>query len=164
MNDALWQPAYVAFGSNLDDPQAQIRRAIDAVRDIPATHSWVCSSLYCSTPMGPQDQPAYINAVAGLLSQLEPTALLSALHDIEQVMGRQRTRYWGPRIIDLDLLMLGQRMVTSSALTLPHPGLMERNFVMVPLAEIAPSLLLPNGQLAMQCAAQLGMQGLERLS
>ncbi len=164
MSEADWQPAYVALGGNLGDPHAEVQRAMTLLRNLPGTCAWQSSSLYRSAPMGPQDQPTFVNAAAGCLTQLTPEALLSALHGIEQHMGRVRTRHWGPRIIDLDLLMVGNQRMQSAMLTLPHPGLLERNFVVVPLADIAPTLSLPNGRTAAQQATQLGRDGLELLS
>lgn len=163
MSKLEWQPAYIALGSNLGDSCAEVQQAIRSLYELPATCAWQASALYRSAPMGPQDQPAFINAVVGCLTQLTPEVLLAALHGIEQRMGRVRIEHWGPRIIDLDLLMVGAQRMQTDTLTLPHPGLLERNFVVVPLADIAPTMSLSNGRTVAQHAAMLGQHGLERL-
>ena len=163
MSDLLWQPAYIALGSNLEQPEQQVRHAMLALADLPHSVCVSCSSLYRSAPMGRQDQPTFINAVVALLTQVNALSLLQRLHDIESDRGRVRVEHWGPRIIDLDLLLLGDLRSDVETLRLPHPGLMQRNFVMTPLAEIAPYLLLPTGETVSRCAARLGTAGLERL-
>jgi len=137
-------PAYVALGSNLDDPRAQVGRAFDALAALPETRLVLRSSLYSSRPLGPVEQPDFVNAVAGLLTALEPGALLAALKDLEARLGRARPVVrWGPRRIDLDLLVHGAARSATGELTLPHPGIAERAFVLAPLAEIAPDLDVP---------------------
>lgn len=137
-------PAYVALGSNLDDPRAQVGRAFDALAALPETRLVLRSSLYSSRPVGPVEQPDFVNAVAGLLTALEPGALLAALKDLEARLGRTRPVVrWGPRRIDLDLLVHGTARSATGELTLPHPGIAERAFVLAPLAEIAPDLDVP---------------------
>jgi 2-amino-4-hydroxy-6-hydroxymethyldihydropteridine diphosphokinase len=137
-------PAYVALGSNLDDPRAQVGRAFDALAGLPETRLVLRSSLYSSRPLGPVEQPDFVNAVAGLLTALEPDALLAALKDLEARLGRARpVLRWGPRRIDLDLLVHGTARSATVELTLPHPGIAERAFVLAPLAEIAPDLDVP---------------------
>ena len=137
-------PAYVALGSNLDDPRAQVERAFNALAELPGTRLVLRSSLYASRPLGPVEQPDFVNAVAGLLTALDPVALLAALKDLEARLGRARPVVrWGPRRIDLDLLVHGTERSDTDALKLPHPGLAERAFVLVPLAEIAPDLVVP---------------------
>jgi len=121
------------------------------------------SSLYQSRPMGPQGQPIFINAVAALLTQQSAQQLLSELQSVESAMGRQVTERWGPRIIDLDILMFGDVRSATDSLQLPHPGMLLRNFVMQPLAEIAPQLILSNGLTAAGVAKALGTDGLQRL-
>jgi 2-amino-4-hydroxy-6-hydroxymethyldihydropteridine diphosphokinase len=137
-------PAYVALGSNLDDPRTQVGRAFDALAGLPQTRLVLRSSLYSSRPLGPVEQPDFVNAVAGLLTGLEPGALLAALKDLETRLGRARPVVrWGPRRIDLDLLVHGTARSATDELTLPHPGIAERAFVLAPLAEIAPDLDVP---------------------
>lgn len=139
----LWRPAYVGIGSNLDEPRAQVARAIEQLRAVPRTRSIVVSRTYRSVPFGPIAQPEFVNAVAGLLTQLGPDELFDELRRIEAALGRKRRERWGPRIIDLDLLVFSREQRTGESLTLPHPGIVERNFVLYPLAEIAPDLDVP---------------------
>jgi 2-amino-4-hydroxy-6-hydroxymethyldihydropteridine diphosphokinase len=139
-----WQPAYVGAGSNLDDPRSQVLAALARLARIPRTRVPLTSSLYSSRPFGPISQPDFVNAAAGLLTQLSPEALLQELKAIEAAMGRPAEHVrWGPRVVDLDLLSYGHVRSVDPQLTLPHPGIVERNFVLYPLAEIAPDLELP---------------------
>ncbi len=142
--------AYIGLGSNLDDPVAQIRQAIAALENLPHSELEQVSSLYRSAPMGPQGQPDYINAVAKLKTTLQPLELLSILQAIENDQGRVRTIRWGARTLDLDVLLFDDLEMQSERLTIPHPGLAEREFVVIPLAEIAKQdLHIPNvGELA----------------
>ena len=139
-----WRPAYVGVGSNLADPRAQVLRACAQLAQLPGTRLVCSSPLYASRPFGPVAQPDFVNAVVGLLTQLEAAALLRELRATELALGRppQHER-WGPRIIDLDLLSYAQERRADPELTLPHPGIVERNFVLYPLADIAPELDLP---------------------
>lgn len=138
---------YVGLGSNLDDPVNQVERALDELAQIANCHLTARSSLYRTAPMGPQDQPDYINAVAALETSLEPTVLLDALQSIEQLHGRVRkAEQWGPRTLDLDLLLYGEQCLDTPRLQVPHPGMKQRGFVLVPLHEIAPELVLPDGE------------------
>ena len=139
-----WTPAWVGLGSNLDDPAAHVARAADQLADLPDTRCVTRSSLYASPPMGPPDQPDYVNAVAGVLTTLGPRDLLGALQAIERDHGRVRDgERWGPRTLDLDLLVFGGLVTDETGLTLPHPGVHERAFVLLPLAELAPALPIP---------------------
>jgi 2-amino-4-hydroxy-6-hydroxymethyldihydropteridine diphosphokinase len=140
---ALWRPAYVAIGSNLDQPAERVLEACGRLEALPATRLQLRSRMYRSAPMGPQDQPHYVNAAVGLLTQLSPRALLDVLLETERDMGRQRQERWGPRIIDLDLVWMIGSPIREPGLTLPHPGVSERNFVLYPLFDIAPTLLIP---------------------
>jgi len=141
---ALWRPAYVGVGSNLADPGAQVLAACARLAQLPLTRLELLSPLYQSRPMGPIAQPDFINAVAGLLTKLEAPALLKELRGIEGALGRPAVHErWGPRVIDLDLLVFGRERRSDPDLTLPHPGIPERNFVLYPLADIAPDLDLP---------------------
>ncbi len=155
-------PAYIALGSNLQQPIQQVRRALTELAALDGTRLILQSSLYQSAPLGPQDQPAFVNAVAGLLTQLSAFELLAQLQAIESRMGRQKPiQHWGPRIIDLDILLHGESRSDALELKLPHPGLMLRNFVLVPLAEIAPQLVLPAGGTAAAAAQRVGHDGLQ---
>ncbi|HUK00734.1 MAG TPA: 2-amino-4-hydroxy-6-hydroxymethyldihydropteridine diphosphokinase [Steroidobacteraceae bacterium] len=140
----LWQPAYIGIGSNLNDPRAQVLRAFGALESLERTRLIARSRLYASSPLGPVAQPDYVNAVAGLLTQLEPQVLLAALRAIESSFGRPPERErWGPRVLDLDLLVQGRVQLATADLTLPHPGIVARNFVLYPLSDIAPELEIP---------------------
>jgi 2-amino-4-hydroxy-6-hydroxymethyldihydropteridine diphosphokinase len=140
---APWRPAYIAIGSNLNDPAQQVLAAFERIGALPDTRLEARSRLYATKPMGPQDQPDFINAVAGVLTQLEPRALLESLLEIERQMGRERRERWGPRLIDLDLVWMLGAIVQESGLSLPHPGVSTRNFVLYPLCDIAPTLDIP---------------------
>lgn len=136
---------YIALGSNLDDPSAQVRQAIAELSRMEDARLQAVSSLYRSSPMGPADQPDYINAVAALETGLSAHALLDALQAIEQAHGRQRgPQRWGPRTLDLDVLLYGEQTINDQRLTIPHPGISERAFVLFPLQEIvAPDFIIP---------------------
>jgi len=160
-----WAPAYLGVGSNLDDPAAQVRRAMAAIDGLPRTRLVAVSRSYRNPPMGPQDQPDFINAAAGILTQLTPADLLTEMQGLEAKLGRVRTPddRWGPRIIDLDLLVHGLRIERSDRLTLPHPGISERNFVLFPLRDIAPTLLVPGQGVIARLAARANDDGLVAL-
>ncbi len=135
--------AYVALGSNLADPQAQLRQATAALSRLPDTALAATSRWYRTAPLGPPGQPDYLNAVVHLRTGLSPYALLAALLLIETAQGRVRgPQRWGPRSLDLDLLLYGDRVLHDPELTLPHPRLHERRFVLEPLAEIAPAVIV----------------------
>lgn len=138
--------AYIAVGSNLGDPVAQAELAIKALEGIPGTHVLKASSLYSSTPMGPQNQPDYINAVVKIETELAPIDLLDNTQKIELEQGRVRKdERWGPRTLDLDILLYGEQIIDEPRLTVPHYGMKEREFVLYPLQEIEPNLTLPDG-------------------
>ena len=138
--------AYIAIGSNLADPVEQAKHAIEALKTVPKSVFVKASSLYSSTPMGPQDQPDYINAVAEITTELTPMELLDCTQAIELEHGRVRKdERWGPRTLDLDIVLYGNEVIDSERLIVPHYGMKEREFVLYPLAEIAPSLQLPDG-------------------
>jgi len=139
----LWRPAYVAVGSNLDQPRQRVTEAFERLATLRETRLELRSQIYLTRPMGPQDQPDFVNAVAGLMTRLSARELLDALLDIERAMGRDRQERWGPRIVDLDLLWMTGATIDQPGLTLPHPGVSERNFVLYPLDDIAPTLLIP---------------------
>lgn len=142
--NAIWTPAYVGIGSNLDDPQRQVAEAFDALASIDATRVIARSRSYLTAPLGPQDQPEFANACAGLLTQLSARELLAALKLIELQRGRQAPIVrWGPRRIDFDILVYGNERSDDPILTLPHPGVPVRNFVLYPLLDVAPDLDVP---------------------
>lgn len=138
--------AYIGLGGNLGDPLSTLQGALAAIANLRDTQVMQTSSFYQSKPLGPADQPDYINAVALITTILTPLGLLEALQEIENDFGRERIRRWGERTLDLDILLYDNLVQSSSRLTIPHPGLMQREFVAVPLAEIAPQLVLPNGR------------------
>ena len=159
-----WQPAYIGVGSNLEDPRTQVLAALARLGDLPKTRLVLASRLYRSRPLGRVAQPDFVNAVAGILTRLDPNALLTELRAIESAMGRpKRHERWGPRIIDLDLLAHGRERRTEAELTLPHPGIVERNFVLYPLAEIAPDLELPGFGRVADLAAAVTAEGITLL-
>ncbi len=141
---------YVGLGSNLENPIRQIQTASLALNNIPETKLMSQSSLYQSKPMGPADQGDYINSVAELSTSLSSLALLDQIQDIENAQGRVRkTEKWGARTLDLDLLLYGCQIISTPRLSVPHYGMKERLFVLLPLIEIAPTLRLPdNSQLS----------------
>jgi 2-amino-4-hydroxy-6-hydroxymethyldihydropteridine diphosphokinase len=156
-----WQPAYVGVGSNLAEPRAQVRAALERLLQLPQTRVLLTSRLYQSRPWGPVAQPDFVNAVAGLLTQLPPATLLGELQALESLMGRPAERErWGPRVIDLDLLSYGRERRAEPTLTLPHPGIVERNFVLYPLADIAPDLDLPGLGRVAELQGRLTSEGL----
>jgi 2-amino-4-hydroxy-6-hydroxymethyldihydropteridine diphosphokinase len=137
---------YLAVGSNLGDPVAQTLSAIEALKQLPNSQFNLASSLYSSTPMGPQNQPDYINAVVEIETKLTPFELLDCTQAIELEQGRiRKDQRWGPRTLDLDIILFGNEVIDSERLTIPHYGMKVREFVLYPLAEIAPNLQLPDG-------------------
>jgi 2-amino-4-hydroxy-6-hydroxymethyldihydropteridine diphosphokinase len=136
---------YIGLGANLDDPVRQLSVALKALANMPGCTLVECSSFYGSKPVGPQDQPDYVNAVAAIDTRLSPEALLDELQAQEQQQGRVKLRHWGERCIDLDLLLYGNRILASERLTIPHSQMKLRSFVLLPLQEIAPALILPDG-------------------
>jgi 2-amino-4-hydroxy-6-hydroxymethyldihydropteridine diphosphokinase len=135
--------AYVALGSNLDDPQRQLQSGFAAIARLPQTQLVARSSLYASAPVGYADQPDFVNAVAAIRTSLTPRALLDALLAIERVHGRVREFPNAPRTLDLDLVLYGERVVHEPGLSVPHPRMLQRAFVLAPLAEIAPDAVVP---------------------
>ena len=156
-----WIPAYIGLGSNLQDPPRQVRRALEALADLPSTRLVLRSSLYGSKPFGPVVQADFCNAVAGLLTRLAAADLWGALRSLEQQLGREPApERWGPRLIDLDLLVYGSERRSDPALTLPHPGIAERNFVLRPLCDIAPDLMVPGLGRVAHLASSVSAAGL----
>lgn len=162
MNGHTFIRCYIGLGSNLADPEAQLTLAAEALACLPDSRLSALSSLYHSAPMGPDDQPDYLNAVAMLDTRLSALALLDALLAIEQQQGRVRERHWGPRTLDLDLLLYGTERIDNPRLQVPHPGLRLRPFVLLPLSELAPELVFADGVALKACLGALGEQGLVR--
>ncbi|MBU2256638.1 MAG: 2-amino-4-hydroxy-6-hydroxymethyldihydropteridine diphosphokinase [Gammaproteobacteria bacterium] len=155
---------YIGLGSNLAAPLEQLRSALAALAALPQTDLIAQSSFYSSDPLGPADQPRYVNAVAALDTELSPLALLDALQTIELEQGRTRkAERWGPRTLDLDILLFGERRLDEPRLTVPHYHMHARAFVLYPLAEIAPTLNLPEGRPLRELLAACPFEGLERL-
>ena len=146
MSARPWRPAYIGVGSNLDSPERQVASGIEAIAALADTILVSRSSLYRSAPLGPADQPDFVNAVVGVLTRLAARDLLAGLQQIERDHGRSRDgERWGPRTLDLDLLAVAGQIADTDELTLPHPGIAERNFVLLPWQEITPRYRLPNG-------------------
>lgn len=158
------QRCFIALGSNQDDPAAQITMAFGELQHLPQSQLLACSSLYRSAPLGPQDQPAFINAVAMLDTRLAPEVLLDALQQIEQRAGRVRKEErWGPRILDLDLLLYADQMIDTPRLQVPHYHMHARSFVLYPLAELAADLIMPDGTPLQSMLDTCPPEGIERL-
>ncbi|MDX1676405.1 2-amino-4-hydroxy-6-hydroxymethyldihydropteridine diphosphokinase [Arsukibacterium sp.] len=156
---------YIGLGANLANPVMQLQNAIAALHQLADSKVVAVSGFYGSRPMGPQDQPDYVNAVARLNTRLTPLALLDALQQIERQQGRQRkAERWGPRSIDLDILLYANHTITSERLTVPHYGLTQREFVLYPLADIAPALILPCGTPLQALLQRVPLNGLEKLT
>ena len=155
--------AFVGLGSNLDDPAAQLRRAFDALERIEGVHAVRRSRFYRTPPWGRVDQPDFVNAVAELDTTLAPHALLLELQALEARFGRARREHWGPRVLDLDLLLHGDREIRDAGLQLPHPRLHERAFVLVPLADLAPGLHVPGRGSVSALLAGVDRAGIEAL-
>ncbi|OAI21557.1 2-amino-4-hydroxy-6-hydroxymethyldihydropteridine pyrophosphokinase [Methylomonas lenta] len=145
-----WIEAYIGLGSNLDDPLQQIVSAAEEIGGLASVKNITLSPLYTSQPVGPQDQPDYVNAVMRIKTRLEPLNLLSQLQAIENKHGRMRSVRWGARTLDLDILLYDNQIINLADLVIPHPELANRAFVLYPLADIAPpDLLIPgNGHLS----------------
>ena len=160
-----WRPAYVALGSNLSDPHAQVERASDALSTMAGTRLVARSGLWCSRPLGPQGQPDFVNAAAGLVTTLAPREFLESLQVLERRLGKvEPAERWGPRVIDLDLLVFGDLRTSEPGLTLPHPGLHQRNFVLYPLCEIAAELWVPGLARVRRLREGVSSAGIERLA
>ncbi len=155
--------AYIGLGANLGDPPSQVRAALARIAGLKGTKLRGQSSLYRSAPLGGQEQPDYCNAVCEVETDLPPEDLLEQLHAIETALGRERPpQRWASRLIDLDLLLYEGLRVDSGRLTLPHPEMHKRNFVIVPLAQVAPDLELPGHGNVVELASELGWRGLTR--
>ncbi|MET0380200.1 MAG: 2-amino-4-hydroxy-6-hydroxymethyldihydropteridine diphosphokinase [Spongiibacteraceae bacterium] len=137
--------SFVALGSNLEEPLAQLRQAFLHLQRLPLTELLRCSPLYQNPAIGPGAQPDYLNAVVELFTELSPHELLAELQLIETRQGRRREQHWGARTLDLDLLLYGDNNIDTADLQVPHRRMLQRNFVLYPLYDIAPDLLLPDG-------------------
>ena len=159
--------AYIALGSNLagnlDCPASQVIRAFQGINDLPKTKLVKRSSLYQSAPVGYHHQPDFINAVAEISTQLSPEALLEKLLNIENEAGRERPFANAPRVLDCDLLLYGDIEMHTESLTLPHPRMFERGFVLLPLSEISPNLTSPSGESIVKLALAYQNQGIKKI-
>ncbi len=145
--DPIKKISYIGVGANLNNPHSQVQNAISLLAELPDTQLVQSSSLYQSSPMGPENQPDYVNAVVKLETQLAAFSLLRELQKIENAQGRIRnSERWGPRILDLDILLYNDEIISEPELTIPHYGMRQRNFVLIPLFEIEPTLMLPQEQ------------------
>jgi 2-amino-4-hydroxy-6-hydroxymethyldihydropteridine diphosphokinase len=159
-----WTPAYIALGSNTDAPREQVEKGFEHLGRLANTILVARSPLYVSAPMGPVAQPDFVNAVAGILTKLAPFELLRGLKQLEQTLGREQPVVrWGPRRIDFDLLVYSDLQIESADLVIPHAGITQRNFVLYPLCDIAPDLLIPGKGVARTLVARLGSAGLRRI-
>lgn len=153
--------AYIALGANLGDVKGNLRHAIETLDATPGCRVTGVSPWYRSRAIGPGNQPDYLNGVVALATTLEPHALLDLLQALEAAAGRERTVRWGARTLDLDLLLFDDLSLADERLTLPHPRLAERNFVVYPLSDLAPKLRLPDGTPVARLRANLGACGLD---
>lgn len=134
---------YIGLGSNLETPAQQVLTALNELNQLPQTRLMSASSLYQSKPVGPQDQPDFVNAVACIETSLDAHTLLDALQALEQHHRRIRERHWGPRTLDLDILLFNKEFINTERLTVPHAFMHERGFVLLPLSEISADIVLP---------------------
>ena len=155
------EQVYIGLGSNLEDPAVQIKTALKDINEIEHTRLIKDSGLFKSRPMGPQDQPDYLNAVALIETKLDEVTLLDRLQKIENAHGRIRQRYWGERTLDLDILLFADLTINTERLTIPHPGLSEREFVLYPLEKINPELVVPGLGALKQLLAACPANGIE---
>lgn len=155
--------SYIALGSNLADPVAQIRVALDSLAKLPRTRLVRHSSFYRNPPAGGLDQPEFVNAVAEIETRIEPRELLSRLLGIERDSGRVRSFPNAPRTLDLDIVLYGDRRIAEPGLTVPHPRMLERGFVLIPLAEIAPAVRVPGGGYVADLAHGVDASGMIRM-
>lgn len=161
----MMERVYLGLGSNLAEPRQQLEAALQALADLADSQLVAVSSFYASDPLGPPDQPRYVNAVAALDTCLAPLALLDATQAIELQQGRVRKdERWGPRTLDIDILLFGERLIDEPRLQVPHYHLQARAFVLYPLADLAPELQLPDGRRLPDLLAACPFVGLERLS
>ncbi len=155
--------AYIALGSNLGESRALLASALAAIADLPNSRLAAVSPTYRSSAVGPGTQRDYLNLVAELETGLRAPELLTALQQIETEHGRQRQEHWGPRTLDLDILLYGNLTISTDELTVPHPRMAERNFVLYPLTDLAPDLVLPCGAPLARWRCACSDAGLEAL-
>lgn len=156
--------AYIGLGSNLGEPVKQINKAIEQLKKLKNVKFISSSSFYESKPMGSQEQPDYINAVVEINTSLTAETLLAELQNIENNQGRVREEHWGPRTLDLDILLYGDEIINTDNLTIPHAGIKERNFVLYPLSELVmPEFNIPNSGKLDELLIACSMDGLKRL-
>lgn len=161
----LWQPAYIALGSNLGDSRASVERAIESIAALPNTQAARRSALYRTVPFGPIEQGDFINAVVGVLTQMSLEDFFAAVQQLETELGRApRHQRWGPREIDLDLLVYGAERRETESLRLPHPGIPERDFVLYPLRDVATDLHIPGLGRVRDLAERVSDRGVQRLA
>lgn len=160
----VYEICYIGLGSNLDNPIQHIQQALDALSRHADIELKQHSSLYRSAPVGPQDQPEFINAVAEISTHLAALPLLDILQSIENSHQRKRAVHWGPRTLDLDLLLYGNHVIDHPRLTIPHAHLFDRNFVLQPLAEINANLIFPDGSTVQYRLFQCPANTLEKLT
>ena len=154
---------YVGLGSNLKDPTAQLARAVMELSRLPQTSLQAQSPFYASRPVGPQDQPDFVNGAVKLSTSLSPHQLLDHLQAIELAHGRERLRHWGPRTLDLDVLLFGTEVISDERLTVPHAELENRDFALQPLLDLTPELQLPDGRRIVELRAQCPDNQLRKL-
>ena len=154
---------YLGLGSNLSGPLEQLIAAANAIKQLPSSQLVAISPVYQSAPVGPEGQSDYLNAVVAIDTQLAPLDLLDHTQAIEKEQGRVRDIRWGPRTLDIDLLLYGEEMISSERLTVPHYQLTVRNFVLLPLQDIAPTLILPTGESIKDLAERCSNTGINQL-
>jgi 2-amino-4-hydroxy-6-hydroxymethyldihydropteridine diphosphokinase len=158
-----FQTAHIGLGGNLDDPVRHVCQALEELARLPNTRLLACSSLYRTAPVGKLDQPDFVNAVAMLDTALSPRELLQELLALEARHGRVRGELSGPRTLDLDLLLLGDRVIREPGLEVPHARMHQRAFVLLPLAEVSPHAVIPGRGSVADLAARVADQGVIRI-
>jgi 2-amino-4-hydroxy-6-hydroxymethyldihydropteridine diphosphokinase len=151
--------AHIGLGSNLGERLENLQQATRRLAESGGIRVSQTSSVYETRPWGVEDQPRFLNAVIEIWTELSPHDLLARCQEIEDALGRERTQEWGPRVIDLDILLYGDRKIGTDDLTVPHPHLEQRAFVLVPLTDVAPDLELPSGRRVEQALADVGREG-----
>ncbi|WP_373001934.1 2-amino-4-hydroxy-6-hydroxymethyldihydropteridine diphosphokinase [Marinobacter sp.] len=154
---------FIGLGSNLKDPAAQLARAVSGLAALPDTVLIAQSAFYASRPVGPQDQPDFVNGAVWLRTSLPAHQLLDQLQAIEQAHGRERLRHWGPRTLDLDILLYGDQILDDERLTIPHRELRTRDFALQPLLDLKADLTLPDGTPIAELRSQCPDNGLRKL-
>lgn len=154
---------FIGLGSNLNNPLAQVTQAIQSLAQLPQSTLISHSPWYRSSPIGPGVQEDYVNGVALLHTELSPSTLLAALQSIETQQQRVRREHWGPRTLDLDILLIDQQIIDTATLTVPHKEVFNRNFVLQPLADIAPELVFPDGSSLASRLNSCPVNGLEKI-